>query len=67
MPPDKPLGPLDPPFQGRDAQFVVFDPQHDFISNIDSQCFAKGNGNHDSPVFIDPRSGFLIHVTPVKI
>ena len=48
-------------FKGRDAQFVVFNPYHDFIANIDPQRLAKGGGNDDAAILIDPGSGFVMN------
>jgi len=58
---DETLRPRDALFQGRDAQFVVLDPQHDYISTIDTQGPAKNSGNQDPPAFIDAYSGFALH------
>lgn len=57
---DKALGPCDAPFQGRDPQFVVFDPEYHFISYVDAQCFAEGGGNDDAAILIDASSGFFL-------
>jgi hypothetical protein len=59
--PGAPLRPLDAPLLGRDAQFVVFDPQHDLISNLDAKSPSKGSGNHDSAILVHTRSGFFCH------
>jgi len=57
------LRPLDAALLGRDAQFVVLDPQHDLISNLDAKSPAKGRGDHDPAVLIHTRSGFFCHAT----
>jgi hypothetical protein len=53
------LRPLDTALLGRDAQFVVFDPQHDLISNLDTQSLAKGRGDYDTAILIHTGSGFI--------
>jgi hypothetical protein len=61
MLPDKTLGSLDAPLKGRDAQFVVFNPQHDLITDLYTQRPAKGGGDNDAAIFVDPGSGFVLH------
>src|SRR5579863_4205168 len=61
MPPDKLLCPLDAPLKGRDAQFVVFNSQHDLIADMYTQGLAEGCGNDDAAIFVDPGSGFVLH------
>jgi hypothetical protein len=58
--PDKPLRPGQAAFQRRDPQFIILDAQHDFISYVDPQCFAKGRWYNDATVLIDTQSGFRI-------
>src|SRR5690348_8248319 len=58
---DKPLRPLDPAFQGSDAQFVIFHSQNDFVAGIDAQRFAKLRGNHNTAIFIHAQAGFSVH------
>jgi hypothetical protein len=57
------LRPLDAALLGRDAQFVVFNPQNDLISNLDAKRLAEGGGDYDAPVLIHARPGFLNHGT----
>jgi len=52
------LRPLDSSLLGRDAQFVIFDPQHDLIPNLDAEGLAKGRRNHDTSVLVYACSGF---------
>jgi hypothetical protein len=59
MLPHKALSALDTLFESQDAQFVIFDAQHDFIAKFDAEGLAKRRGNHDSAVFIDSGSRFL--------
>jgi hypothetical protein len=53
MLPDKALRSLEAAFQRRDPQFVIFDPQYDFISDADTKRLAKRSGDDDTAVFID--------------
>src|SRR6266403_584013 len=59
--PDTLLGSLKTAFQGCNPQFVVFDPQNDFVPDIDAERLAKRRGNHDAAVLIHAHSGFGIH------
>jgi hypothetical protein len=59
--PGSALRPLDAPLLGRDAQFVVFDPQHDLISNLDAKSPSKGSGNHNPAILVHSRSRFFCH------
>jgi len=55
------LSPLDAALLGRDAQFVILDPQHNFISNPDAEGLPKRRWDHDTAVLVHPRSGFFCH------
>jgi hypothetical protein len=55
------LRPQDAALLGGNAQFVVFDPQHHFISYLDAKRLAKGRGDYDAAILVYPRSGFLWH------
>jgi hypothetical protein len=57
------LRPLDAPLLGRDAQFVVLDPQNDFISNLDTQSLTKGRGDYNTAILVHTCPGFFCHVT----
>jgi hypothetical protein len=57
------LRPLDAALLGRDAQFVVFDPQHKFVSNLDAQGLPKGRWDHNPAVLVHTRSNFFRHGT----
>jgi hypothetical protein len=61
MTPDEPLGPFNSRFQGGDAQLVVLDPQHDFVSNIDAEGLTKGCRNNNPSICADPGSAFVFH------
>src|SRR5450759_1643043 len=61
--PYHPLSALNPAFHGRNPQFVVFHAQNHFVSGLDAQHLPIGSGDDDSAVFIDPHSGFSIHVS----
>jgi hypothetical protein len=52
---------LDAALLGSDAQFVVFDPQDDFIPNLDAQRLSKRRWDHDTAVLIHSRPGFFWH------
>jgi hypothetical protein len=43
---------------GRDAQFVVFDPEYDLISNLDAKGFAKRRWDHNPAVLVDTCPSF---------
>jgi hypothetical protein len=36
-----------------DPQLIVFDPQYDFIPDIDAKGLAKRSGDDDTAVFVD--------------
>src|ERR1039458_5602782 len=59
-----PLRPLDAAFHGRDPQFVLFNAQDNLVTWIDAERFAKGSGDDYAAIFVDPQSGFCIHVMP---
>src|SRR5260370_3459725 len=61
VPSDKSLGPLDTPLQRCDAQLIIFDSQHDFIADVDTERLAKGSWDHHTPIFIDTHAGFCFH------
>ena len=62
MTPDETLGAFDSCFQGGDAQFVVLDPQHDFVSRIDAQSLTKGCRNNNPSACADAGSVPMFHV-----
>jgi len=64
MLPDKALCPLNAAFECRDPQFVIFDAQYNFISDIDTERLAKRSGDDDPAVFIDTKSSFWVYATP---
>src|SRR5271165_666556 len=53
-----PLGALETALHGRDPQLVVFHAQDDFVAGLDSERLAKGGGDHDAAVLVDPHAGF---------
>jgi hypothetical protein len=55
---DEPLRSLDAAFQRGDPQLVIFDPQNDFIPDIDAKGFAKCGGDNDSAIFVDAQASF---------
>ena len=57
--PDQALSALNTPFQSRDAKFVIFDAQYDFIADINPHGFTKRSRDDNPPVLIDPGSSFL--------
>jgi hypothetical protein len=57
------LRPLDAPLLGRDAQLIVFDPQHNLISDLDAKCLPKRRRDHDTAVLVHARPGFFCHGT----
>src|SRR5580698_5216109 len=59
--PDQALGAFDPCFQGGDAQFVVLDPQHDFVSRVDAKSLTKGCRNNIASPSADTGSAFVFH------
>jgi hypothetical protein len=61
--PGPPLRSPDAALLGCDAQFVVFDPQHDFISNFDAKGLPEGRGDHYTAVLVHARSSFFRHGT----
>jgi hypothetical protein len=57
---------LDAPLLGGDPQFVVSDPQQDFIPDIDPQRLTEGSGDNDTPILAHTNSRFFCHWdTPV--
>src|SRR5580698_1344573 len=60
--PNQTLSVLDPHFQGRDAQFVILKPQHEFVSRIDAQSLTKGCRNYNLPPCADTNSTLVLHV-----
>jgi hypothetical protein len=42
-----------------DAQFILFDPQHYLVPNLDAQRFPKGCGDHNAAIFVDSGSRFF--------
>jgi hypothetical protein len=58
------LSPLNAALLSRDAQFVVFDAQHNLISNPDAERFPKGRRDHDAAILVHSRSGFFCHGKP---
>jgi hypothetical protein len=56
------LRPLDAALLGRDAQFVVLDPQHDFISNLNAKSLSERRGDHYPAILVHAGSGFFCHV-----
>jgi len=54
MLPDKALGALQAALQRGDPQFIILDPQKDFISDADTKCLAKRSRDHHATVLIDP-------------
>jgi hypothetical protein len=55
------LRPLDAALLGRNAQFVVFDPQHDLISNLDAKGLTKRRRDYDTAILVHSGSGFFRH------
>jgi hypothetical protein len=55
------LRPLDAALLGRDAQFVVLNSQHNFISNLDAKSLPKRRGDYNMTVLVHARSGFFGH------
>jgi hypothetical protein len=60
--PNQALGACDSSFQGGYAQFVVLDPQHDFVSRIDAQRLTKGCRNYDASPCANTGSALAFHV-----
>jgi hypothetical protein len=52
---------LDTALLSRDAQFIVFDPQHNFIPNLDAERPTKCRRDHDAAVLVHTGSGFFWH------
>ena len=52
---------LDAPLLGGDAEFVVFNAEHDFVADLDAEGFAKGRGDYDAAVFVNAGSKFFRH------
>jgi hypothetical protein len=45
-----------------DAQLVIFDAQHNLISNPDAERLPKRRWDHDTAILVDTSSSFFGHV-----
>src|SRR5271165_1746976 len=61
--PGAPLRPLNTALLRRDSQFVVVDPEHNFISSLNAKGLAEGCRDDQSAVLIYARPSFRFHVT----
>jgi len=54
---------LDAPLLGGGPQFVVSDPQQNFIPDLDAKRLTEGSWDDDTPIVAHTNSGFFCHGT----
>jgi hypothetical protein len=60
------LCPLDAALLRRDPQFVILDPQHHFISDLNAKGFTERCRDNNAAILIYACTSFDIHVMPLK-
>ena len=54
---------LNPPLLRSDPQFIVSDPQQDFIPDLDAQRPTEGSRDDDTTILAHTDSGLFLHGT----